>query len=291
MRHAGAPGSTWRDLDACTREREYSPSSCIGGNYEPFVRAYAQQSAAARAATPGRLGLAYGPAETQRLDLFAPAAVPGGAAALLVFIHGGYWQELSRQDSAFAASHCVKQGFALAALDYTLAPHASVAQIVGECRDALAWLHANAAGLGLDAQRIVVAGSSAGAHLAAMTALPRACAPAVRAAVLVSGIYEIEPLVGTSINHALSLTLESARELSPALLALQGFPRAIVAWGEVETAEFKRQSYDFAARLGRAGTRCETIEVAQRNHFDVILGLADPQDPLGRAVTALMRSL
>ncbi len=291
MRHAGAPGSTWRDLDADTREREYSPSSCIGGNYLPFVRAYAQQSAAARAATPGRLGLAYGPAETQRLDLFAPAAAPGASAPLLVFIHGGYWQELSSQDSAFAARHCVEQGFALAALDYTLAPHASGAQIVGESRDALAWLHANAASWGLDAQRFVVAGSSAGAHLAAMTALPRAGAPAVRAAVLVSGIYELEPLVGTSVNAALGLTHESARELSPALLALQGFPQAIVAWGEVETAEFKRQSRDFAARLARAGSCCETIEVAQRNHFDVILGLADPQDPLGRAVTALMRSL
>lgn len=290
MTPARNPPTPWRDLDAAAREREYSPSSCIGGNYQPFVRAYAQKSGEARSRTPGRLGLAYGPKAAQRLDLFVPSG-QAGLAPLLVFMHGGYWQELSKDDSSFAASHCVEQGFALAVLDYTLAPDASVAQIVGECRDALAWLHANAASLGLDSQRFVVAGSSAGAHLAAMTALPRPGAPALRAAVLVSGIYELEPLVGTSINDALCLTLESARELSPALLALQGFPRAIVAWGEVETPEFKRQSHDFAARLGRAGVGCETIEVAQRNHFDVILGLADTQDPLGRAVTALLRTL
>lgn len=282
--------SSWRDLDVAAREREYSPSSCIGGDYQPFVQAYAAHSRDARARTPGRLGLAYGPGAAQRLDLFAPPDRPGRAslAPLLVFIHGGYWQELSKDDSAFAATHCVNQGFALAALDYTLAPHASIAQMVAECRVALAWLHTNAVTLGVDPRRIVVAGSSAGAHLAAMTALPHAGRAPVKAAVLVSGIYELEPLVGTSINDALGLTPAVAREVSPALLPLQGFPPAIVCWGEVETAEFKRQSRDFAAMLERAGTRCETFEIAQRNHFDVILELADPATRLGRAVAALL---
>ncbi|MEQ1806572.1 MAG: alpha/beta hydrolase [Burkholderiaceae bacterium] len=284
--------ATWRDLDDAAREREYSPSSCIGGNYQPFVQAYAEKSREARAHTPGRLGLAYRAGGAQRLDLFVPRDGPGraGLAPLLVFIHGGYWQELSKNDASFAATHCVAQGFALAALDYTLAPHASIVQMVDECRAALAWLHANAASLGIDPQRIVVAGSSAGAHLAAMAALPHPGRVPVKAAVLVSGIYELEPLVGTSINEALALTPESAREVSPALLPLQGFPPTIVCWGEVETTEFKRQSRAFAAQLERVGTRCETFEVAQRNHFDVILDLADPATRLGRSVAALLSS-
>ena len=294
-----AAATAWRDLDAATRESEYSPSSCIGGNYEPFIQAYAERSREARFRTPGRLDLAYGKRTSQRLDLFVPPAAPGSAGLppLLVFIHGGYWQELSKHESAFAATHCVEQGIAYAALDYTLAPHASVAQMVGECRDAVAWLHANAATLGFDAQRIVVAGSSAGAHLAAMTALPgsmgaiASSVPPVNAAVLVSGIYELEPLLGTSINDALGLTLDSAREASPAQRALQGFPSTIVCWGELETREFKRQSRDFAARLERVGTACQTFEVAQRNHFDVILDLADPATQLGRAVATLIRSV
>lgn len=277
------------DLSIEEREREYSPSSCIGGDYQPFVQAYARLSRAARSATPGRLGLAYGRRATQRLDLFVPPAAPGAAVPLLVFIHGGYWQELSKEDSAFPASHCAQQGWAFAALDYTLAPHASVAQMVGECRDALAWLHANAANLGIDARRMVVAGSSAGAHLAAMTAMPQPRVAGVKACVLVSGIYTLEPLVGTSINAALGLTPESARQVSPALLPLQGFPPSVVCWGEVETAEFKRQSRDFATQLERAGTPCEAFEVPQRNHFDVILDLADPATRLGRAVAVLLR--
>ena len=292
----GSERSSWRDLDLEAREREYSPSSCIGGNYQPFIDAYVARSRAARARLGGQLDLRYGERAAQRLDLFVPNRAIGAAAPpLLVFIHGGYWQELSKHESAFAAGDCVDQGFACAALDYTLAPHATLAEMVAECRQAVAWLHANAAPLGFDAARIVVAGSSAGAHLAAMTALAGSIEPGaqriVKAAVLVSGVYELEPLVGTSINAALGLNTEAARALSPALLDLDGFPPSIVCWGSVETLEFKRQSQDFAARLGRSGSACRVFEVPQRNHFDVILDLADPRAELGRAVAELMGSV
>jgi arylformamidase len=303
---ASAPPSalTWRCLDAAAREREYSPSSAIGGDYQPFIQAYAERSAAARRATPGMLNLRYGGSDAQCLDLFIPSPPDTGHAAqlppLLLFMHGGYWQELSKNESSFGATHCVNQGIAFAALDYPLAPQATVAEIVASCRAALAWLHANAATLGFDAQRIIVAGSSAGAQLAAMTALAPdtalpgmpagAGAACVRAVVLVSGIYELEPLLGTSINIALGLTRRTARALSPALHELKWFPSSIVCWGEVETAEFKRQSRDFAARLAQAGSACSVFEVAQRNHFDIILDLADPATALGRAVASLIRS-
>jgi arylformamidase len=282
----------WRDLDAATREREYSPSSCIGGNYQPFVAAYARRSRQARAATPGRLDLRYGPGAAHRLDLFVPPRDRGpDAPPLLVYIHGGYWQELSKDDSSFAATDCVRQRIAFAALDYTLAPAATVAQMVDECRSALAWLHANAAELGFDPKRIVVAGSSAGAHLAAMTAIASEGDARVSAAILVSGVYEVEPLVGTSINDALALDARAARAISPALLPLAGFPPSIVCWGAIETAEFKRQGREFAARLQAAGTACRVFEVPERNHFDVVLDLADPAGALGAATVSLIRSL
>jgi arylformamidase len=277
----------WRVLSPVERERAYSPSSAIGGNYQPFIQAYVDRSAAARAAVPGALNLRYGSTATQRLDLFTPPA-SGNTPPLLVFIHGGYWQELSKNESSFAAAHCVQQGLACAVIDYTLAPHASVEQMVAECSAALMWLRVHAAELGFDADRIVLAGSSAGAHLAAMVALQ---APlAVRAVVLVSGIYELEPLLGTSINDAVGLTLESAQRLSPALQALHAFPRSIVCWGEVETDEFKRQGRDFAAQLLQAGRGCSSFELPGRNHFDVILDLADIDTVLGREVVNLVRS-
>ncbi len=284
---ATAMATGWRELGAAERERELSPSSCIGGDYQPFIAAYAQRSAAARSRLTHQTWR-YGHAAAQQLDLFlpAPAMAP---APLLLFIHGGYWQELSKQESAFAAEQTVAEGLAFAALDYTLAPQASVAEIVAECRQALAWLSEHAARLGVDGGRIVVAGSSAGAHLAAMVALPGA-GPRVAGVVLVSGLYELEPLVGTSINTALSLTPAAAQAVSPALLELAGFPPSAVCWGGIETAEFKRQGRDFAQRLLQVNTPCKVFEVPQRNHFDVILDLADAETELGRAVADLLRS-
>jgi arylformamidase len=291
--------SLWRTMSTEVREREYSPSSCIGGNYQPFMEAYRAQSIQARSHTESRGAtwhvVRYGGEASQRVDLCVPAKASHSASplpALLVFIHGGYWQALSAADSLFAASACVDHGHAFAAIDYTLAPDATLPLIVDECRRALACLTRQAAALGFDAQRIVVAGSSAGAHLAAMVARPgwRAsnAAITVRAAVLVSGIYELEPLVGTSINTALQLDADSAHAQSPARLPLARFPQALVAWGEVETQEFKRQSRHFARDLQRAGTAAQTLEVPLRNHFDVILDLANPATSLGARTLSLL---
>ena len=294
------------DYGTREREREYSPSSCIGGNYQPFIDAYRSRSLCARADCVDLgarwLTLRYGSATAQQIELCLPPPRPLGDAqktALLVFIHGGYWQELSAQDSLFAATGCIAAGHAFAAIDYTLAPVVTVAQIVDECRRAVACLAAQADPLGIDAQRIVLAGSSAGAHLAAMVALrewsdwpdssaarPRPCA--IRAAVLVSGIYALAPLIGTSINTALGLDLASARASSPSLLPLHDFPRTVVCWGEVETNAFKQQSRAFAELLG--DTQCTSFEVAARNHFDVILDLTDASTQLGRATLDLLQT-
>jgi arylformamidase len=293
----------WRGMSATERERAYSPSSCIGGNYQPFIRAYVEQSRAARSQTEA-LGAAwhelrYGSAPAQRLDLCVPPGPsPAGGWPLLVFIHGGYWQELSAQHSLFAATGCVQAGLAFAAIDYTLAPQNTVAGIVQECRNAIQRIAAHGLSLGISADFITVTGSSAGAHLAAMVVLPqwrRGLPWRLRAAVLVSGVYDLRPLVGTSINDALGLDEAAAAAVSPALLgqadaaALRGFAPTLVVWGGVETEEFKRQSRSFAAQLRAAGGRCDTLEIGPRNHFDVILDLARPQSELGARALALAR--
>ena len=186
------------------------------------------------------------------------------------------------------------RGWAFAAVDYTLAPDATLDQIVDECRRAVQAVAAAGAQLGFDPSRIVVAGSSAGAHLAAMVgAQPRSARDTVAVAglVLVSGIYELEPLLGTTINEALGLTVDSARRNSPLLMPTHQpayVARALVAYGENETVEFKRQSTQYAAHLDLAGVATAALEVEGRNHFDVILDLARPGTALGDAVAALV---
>ncbi len=283
----------WRAMSPEEREEAYSPSSCIGGDYTPFVTAYRDRSAAVRSSTSGWREFSYGPTASQCLDLFMPvdadAPVP-----LLVFIHGGYWQELSKDDSSFAALAWVDRGVAFAALDYTLAPEASLAEIVAECRRAVGWLYENAGDLGVDKRRIVVAGSSAGAHLAAMVAAPgwqrNAGRPGdlVAGAVLISGIFDLEPLLGTSIAEPLCLTGSDVTALSPARLSLEGFPPSVICWGEVETDEFKVQSRIFAELLAATGTEVSSFEVAGRNHFDVVFELADTGSVVGLEVASFL---
>lgn len=286
----------WRYLSLAERDREYSPSSCLAdGDYRPFVQAYRDVgerawSSLERDAAVSTSVVRYGDAPSQTIDVALP--IPTGTGMpLVVYFHGGYWQELSKRDSRFAAAHCVARGWGFAAVDYTLAPHAGLDEIVAECRLAVRTLHAEAGSLGFDPDRIVVAGSSAGAHLAAMVALdPGSHKVRIDRAILVSGIYELEPLIGTSIDEALGLDLATARRNSPLLLNVDGFPPALVAYGENETSEFKAQSAAFADRLAAAGTPVDTLEVPNRNHFDVILDLATADTVLGDAVAALLET-
>jgi arylformamidase len=264
-------------------ERAYTPSSCIGGAWQPHLQAYIDQSAQARADTTAlgacwlRLACGGPGAALPALDLcLPPGASPATPVPVRVFIHGGYWQELSAEQSLYAATACVRQGMAFAALDYSLAPAATVGGIVAECTQALAQLHAQGPALGLDPQRCVLAGHSAGAHLAVMAT--RALPPAQRAAalMLVSGVYWLQPLRATTLNHALGLDEAQAAAQSPGLLPLAGLPPAWVCWGEVETAAFKAQGRTFAAALQAAGVPQRCFEVPQRNHFNVVLQLCQP---------------
>ncbi|MBZ0217630.1 MAG: hypothetical protein K8F25_13810, partial [Fimbriimonadaceae bacterium] len=109
------------------------------------------------------------------------------------------------------------------------------------------------------------------------------------AAILVSGIFELEPLIGTSVNEALGLDKNAARANSPLLKELCGFPPTLVACGRVETDEFMRQSYAFASALAAAGTPVRTMIAENRNHFDVILDLANPATSLGQQAETLIQ--
>jgi arylformamidase len=270
------------------RESEYSPSSAIGGNYMPFIQAYARLSQQAHQDVPCVRDVRYGAAERALIDYFpAPQTVGSKLPGLLVFIHGGYWQELSKNESAFLAPAWHQAGFAHAVVGYTLAPQAKIGAIVAQCRAALHFLTEQASRLGHDPQRIVVAGSSAGGYLtaacAADTTLP------LRGMVPISGVFDLRPLVGTSINQALGMNLQEATDLSRITSGSARVP-AVVAWGQVETPSFKQQSQSLAAHLRGAGQRCTELEMAGRNHFDVVHELGDPLSKLFAAAKQLFEA-
>ncbi|MEY3690874.1 MAG: hypothetical protein RJB57_529, partial [Actinomycetota bacterium] len=184
---------------------------------------------------------------------------------LLVYIHGGYWQRLSAAESLFNAADAATHGVSLHAVDYTLAPAATVEAIVDECVADVARV-IDAAG----APRVALAGCSAGAHLAAMCAMSPVLAGRIHCAVLLSGIYDLRPLVRTSTNDPLGLDEARAAALSPQLLTMTGFaPHAVVAAGRHDPPEFIRQSAEFAERLRTAGVDTVHELVEDRDHFDL----------------------
>lgn len=285
-------GDLFLNAPLAVRETEYSPSSLTNGVYAPFIEEYRARSANCFRNAPSHRLLRYGPAARHTVDLFLPGHRANPERALLVFIHGGYWQELSREESAFAALDTIANGAGFAVLDYPLAPIATLDEVVQACREGLSYLVAQS-GLGFSPKRIILAGSSAGAHLAAMLALRnwRENGPlreAIVGTVLVSGIYMLQPLMGTSVDAALSLTTAAADRLSPLLADLNGFPETLIAWGEIETAAFKQQSLALAEAINTKGGQCRTMEIAGRNHFDVILDLMASDTELGAAVKSLL---
>lgn len=278
---------TYRGMDRAALDREYNARATVP-DIMPILAEYRARTEAAKAALPGaRIGLPYGPTEPERLDIY-PAATPG-PAPVFVFIHGGYWRLLDAADSGFMAPYLTAAGACVVAVNYALAPAATLDEIVRQCRAALAWLHGNIGRFGGDPARIHAAGSSAGGHLAAMLAAggdwpaPLGLPPRpVAGATLLSGLYALEPLRLCHVNDWMRLDAAAAARNSPALLPPPDMP-VILSVADTETAEFKRQTQDFAAFCGG-----ETVAApAGSNHFDIVFQLC-ADTPLSRAVLRAM---
>lgn len=276
----------WQNLNAEQLEEEYSPSSVIGGNYLPFINEYIKRSDDV-ASSNIIIECFYGPMQSNSVDLILPENTPKDKPVpLLVFLHGGYWQELSKKESLFAAKDILSEGIAFAAVDYTLCPHVTIREIVDECIRALRYLKSIGSKYNFDPNKIVLAGSSAGAHLASMCVLEAMKAKdnsslRIASTILVSGVYELEPIIQTSINDAIKMDRAVANSMSPMLKDLENFPDTLIVWGENETAEFKGQSSKFSKKLVEYGIRVKAFEVPSRNHFDVILDLTKRDTVLG----------
>ena len=277
----------WRQLDRASLEQQYSPSSCVS-DFPGLLAAYAEKSRESELRARVLKDLRYGEQPDETLDFFPARAK---SSPLHVFLHGGYWQELSKNESTFPGADFVANGISFAATGYTLAPAAKIGDMVVQCRKSIAWLYQNAAALGFDRDRIFLSGSSAGAHLASMVLLTAwedygLPANVIKGATLMSGVYDLRPLCHTYVNDPLQMNEAEATGLSPLFMNLAGMPPAVICWGEHETDEFKRQSRAFSSAWQNAGNRSVTFEVPGRNHFDIVHTLADPNSTLGRRVYA-----
>jgi arylformamidase len=268
-------------------EREYNLRAAFPDHAQWFAR-WAADSAAARASLEASLDLRYGAGPRQTIDLFPSAARRG----TLLFIHGGYWRALDKHDHAFVAPPLVAEGIGVAVINYDLCPQVGIARIVEQCREGVAWLRREGARHGVPAERLVVAGHSAGGHLAAMLVATdwsaRGLPEAIAGAATVSGVFDLEPLLQVSMNHDWQLDAPQARALSPLHLQPHRAVPLVVAAGADETSEYIRQSRQLCARWSECpGTASGPLLIAARHHFSVLSDLGDPRSALTGALRAL----
>lgn len=268
----------WRAMDPGTLDAAYSNLRAVPEAPE-MLAGWAAASARLRASRPAGLDKPYGSGERERWDLF-PAA--DASAPCLVFIHGGYWQRNRREDFACLTEGALAAGWSAALPGYTLAPEASITRIADEMRRALDWLAAEGPGQGI-AGPVLLSGWSAGGHLAALL-----CGhPAVRAALAISGIFDLEPIRGTTLNEKLALADEEIERLSPIRLPFAATPLA-VAYGTRELPELQRQSRDFHARRAAAGAAGPLLPIGGKNHFDIMEELRAADGELLAAASRLL---
>lgn len=270
-------------MTAIDYEVEYNNRARVP-EHPALMAGWARDAAAYRDRCAPR-AIRYGPGERHTIDFFAST----DEGPIVAFIHGGYWQALD--GSSF--SHCARglnaHGIAVAVPTYDLCPNVSVDTIIHQMQSAMREL----AKLG---RPLVVSGHSAGGHLSACmlatdwpaldVSLPKNL---VIAAYSISGLFDLVPLVGTSINRALGLDQRAATAASPRFWTPPGQGSLDAVVGGNESAEYFRQSRTIVEQWGRAGVPTRFGTVADANHFTAIAPLADPDSAIVLRLKELAR--
>lgn len=266
-------------------DREYNNRAMVP-DHPAIMAGWAADAAAWRAARQDALlDQPYGTGERHRYDLF-PAPNPRPGAPVLLFLHGGYWQALDKSSFSHMAAGANAHGFDVAVTSYDLCPEVKLAVIVDQ---AVACVRALAERTG---RRVLPFGHSAGGHLAACLAAanwPAIGEPAdiVAAAMPVSGLFHLAPLVKTQVNKAVGMTPGEAAQLSPlAWTPREGLALTAVVGG-AESSEYHRQTRTLAECWAAMGAETKIVVVPGANHFTVIAPFADPASDLTRELVRL----
>jgi arylformamidase len=268
----------WRTMSQQDRDLGLNNGVAVAGSAD-IVAGWERRSTGMRARYPDHLDLKYGPRERNRIDFFKAAR----NGPTLLFIHGGYWQNRAKEAFAIVAEGPMAHGINVALIGYTLAPDATLDEIVAEIHAGIDYLAGQLPALGGDAGGIVVSGWSAGGHLTA-TALSH---PLVRAGMAISGIYDLEPIRHSYLNVKLGLDEAMSRRNSPAMQAGGAIKPLSLVVGASELPLLRRQTADFAGHRAKYGLPVTYEEIPGANHFTI---MDEMVAPTGR-ITTLIRQL
>jgi acetyl esterase/lipase len=268
----------WRAMSQEARDLGLNNGVAVPGSVD-MAAGWEQRSADVRKRFPDHLDLRYGPRERNRIDFLKA----GEQAPTLLFIHGGYWQARAKEVFTIFAEGPMAHDINVALIGYTLAPEATLDQIVGEIHTGIDFLAGQLPALGAAPGGIVVSGWSAGGHLTSM-ALSH---PKVKAGLAISGIFDLEPIRHSYLNEKLRADEATVRRNSPVMQEGGPLKPLSLVVGSAELPLLRKQTADFAGHRARYGLPVTYEEIPDTNHFTIMYEMMSPR---GR-ITTLIRQL
>jgi arylformamidase len=268
----------WRSLSQQALDSGLNNGTAVAGSPD-IVADWERRSGEMRARYPDHLDLRYGPRERNRIDFLKAA----DKAPTLLFIHGGYWQTRAKEVFSLFAEGPMAHGINVALIGYTLAPDATLDQIVAEIHAGIDYLAERLPDLGGDANQIIASGWSAGGHLTAIAMAN----PKIKGGVAISGIYDLEPIRHSYLNVKLGLDEAISRRNSPMMQASGPMKPLSLVVGAAELPLLRKQTADFAGYRAAHGLPVSYEEIPNANHFTI---MGEMLSPSGR-ITALVRQM
>jgi len=251
----------WRGMNQQDLDRGLNNGAAVAGSGD-IITGWDRRSAEMRARHSDHLDLQYGPRERNRIDFFKA----GANAPTLIFIHGGYWQMRAKEAFSLFAAGPMAHGINVALIGYTLAPEATLEQIVAEIHAGIDFLAGRLPELGGDANRIAASGWSAGGHLTAMAMSN----PRIKGGVAISGIYDLEPIRHSYLNEKLRLDEAMSLRNSPMMQASGATKPLALTVGAAELPLLRRQTADFAGHRAKYGLPVSYEEIPGADHFSIM---------------------
>jgi acetyl esterase/lipase len=266
----------WRKMSRDEVDRGLNNGAAVAASAD-IIAGWEKRSAVLRQRHLQHLDLRYGPRERNRIDFLKAA----DKAPTLLFIHGGYWQHRAKEIFALVAEGTMAHGINVGLIGYTLAPDATLDEIVGEIHAGIDFLAGQLPDLGAASGGIVVSGWSAGGHLTSM-ALAN---PHVRAGVAISGIYDLEPIRHSYLNEKLRLDETMSHRNSPMMMSGGPAKPLSLVVGGAELPLLRKQTADFAGHRARHGLSVTYEEIPGADHFTIMNEMIAP----GGRITTLVR--
>ena len=269
----------YRGMDKAALDAAYNNTQAVP-DFPTVLADFQARSERLYNETPCRRDLRYGSSARERYDWLSCGE---SGAPTFVFIHGGYWQNCTKEDFAFIAKGPLAKGFNVVLAEYTLAPEASMARIVSQLGTLLDHLSEDRDDLGTASRPLCLSGHSAGGHLSAAHRSHQA----VMSALAISPLVDLEPISLSWLNEKLKLSSNEIDSYSPIRHIGKGAPM-VIAVGADELPELVRHTDEYALACEAAGEKIARVHVPECTHFSVLDDLAQPEGLLMKELTQLI---